>query len=492
MSATGLFAEFDAVTDDEWLAATEKSLRGRPVETLVKKTYEGLEIHPLTSADDLVDTAHVDTLPGQFPFVRGARAAGYRAHPWLIAQEIDIADSTKFNHSLKHALVNGQTAIFLGTKNCFDSRDDISAAFADVELESLPLLLAGEERAITTYRLLKEYLGDDKIVDLRGCLGFDPLHGLAENGVLNEDFFAQMPEYIADELDLFPALSFIAVRDDIYHEAGANAVQTLALVAATATEYLRMIIDHGLAVDFAARQPHFFLSIGENFFMEVAKLRAIKVIWAQIVRAFGGAKRAQGISLHARTGSRNKTRLDPHVNMLRTTSEALAAAIGGVDSLTLAPFDAPLGTSDDFSRRVARNVQLILQQELQLTNLIDPVGGSWHVEKLTDQLARAAWQLFQEIEARGGLQTCLQTGFIQREIEAVAQQRLRDLESQEAVLVGTNMYADANETLSFMQEQPQSRRHDNAIRTRSAAIPLKPLRLAEPFETLPGPSGVDA
>ena len=492
MSATGLFAEFDAVTDDEWLAATEKSLRGRPFETLVTKTYEGLEIHPLTSANDLADIAHVDTLPGQFPFVRGTRAAGYRAHPWLIAQEIDIADPTRFNRALREALANGQTAIFLSAKNNFDSVDDISAAFADVALESLPLLLAGEERAITTYRLLKEYLGDDKIVDLRGCLGFDPLHGLAENGVLNEDLFAQMPEYVADEHDLFPALSFIAVRDDIYHEAGANAVQALALVAATATEYMRMMIEHGLAVNVVALQPQFFLSIGENFFMEVAKLRAIKVIWAQIVRAFGGAKRTQGISLHARTGRRNKTCLDPHVNMLRTTSEALAAAIGGVDSLTLAPFDAPLGPSNDFSRRVARNVQLILQQELQLTNLIDPAGGSWHVEKLTDQLARAAWQLFQEIEARGGLQMCLQTGFVQREIEAVAQQRLRDLESQEAVLVGTNMYADPNETLSIIQKRPQSSRDDSAVHARSAAIPLKPLRLAEPFETLPGRSGVDA
>lgn len=489
MAASGLFTEFDPVTYEEWLAATSASLRGRSIATLIKSSYEGIDIHPLTCVDDLAAIAHVDTLPGQFPYARGTEAAGYHSGPWLIAQEIDISDPAAFNLALKHALANGQTAIVLSEANPFHTVEDIGAAFADIDLDTVPILLANETRTITTYRLLMDYLGKKRISKLHGGLGYDPLHGLARKGALNADAFEQMAAYVAEIHDSSPALRSIAVRSDIYHDAGANAVQELALVAATAIEYLRQMSERGLAVDLVAGKLQCFLNIGENFFTEVAKLRAIRLIWAQVIRAFGGDERSQKLRLHVRTGGRNKTRLDPQVNMLRATSEALAAAIGGVDSLMLAPFDAPLGQSEAFSRRIARNLQLILRHELQLTHLIDPAGGSWHVEKLTDQLARAAWKLLQETDARGGMLASLQSGYAQTEIEAVAEQRLRDMESREAVLVGSNMYADPNQTSPSSQRQPRPLDDDSGARDSILARPLDPIRLAESFEMASGPIG---
>ena len=267
-----------------------------------------------------------------------------------------------------------------------------------------------------------------------------------------------MAAYVCETADTAPALGAIAVSSDIYHQAGANAVQELACAAATAVEYLRRLSESGLDVALAADKLHFFLSIGEDFFIEIAKFRAIRLIWAQILRALELDESPGRIRVHARAGERNKTRRDPHVNMLRATSEALAAAIAGIDSLTLAPFDAPLRKSDAFSRRIARNLQLILGEELGLTRLIDPAGGAWHIERMTDQLARAAWRQFQAIEARGGMTACLQAGHIQREIEAVAKQRLRDVENGDSILVGSNRYADPDEAPPA--PLPQAPRHD--------------------------------
>ena len=240
-----------------------------------------------------------------------------------------------------------------------------------------------------------------------------------------------------------------------------------------------------------ARKLHFQLGIGENFFMEIAKFRAIKSLWAQVLRAFGVSTQDQRLWLHARSGLRNKTRRDRHVNLLRLTSEALAAAMGGVDSIWLPAFDAALETSDAFSRRLSRNLQLILQEEMQLTQLIDPAGGAWHVERLTDQLARRAWARFQEIEAQGGMLAALQSGAIQADIATVAQQRQNDLNNSDKILVGANAYVNDAESLPGTQA-PKTAVSGEADADEISITPLRPLRLAEAFEKPQSESGADA
>ncbi len=483
--AESLFAEFDAATHEDWLEAARASLRGRSLETLVSRSYEGIEIHPLIGEDVLSGIPQLDSLPGQYPFLRGTRAAGYRARPWLIAQEIDIAEPDKFNAALRDALANGQTAITLSDQLKLNESGDLLRALAGIDLRSYPLFARCDRRTPEIHQLMRAAFNNDELRQLRGCVGHDPLADLARTGRMSANAFERMQRHVLAAADMSPHLGSLSIGSAVYHDAGANAVQELAIVLATAVEYLRALGERGLDLNLVASKLQVVLGIGENFFMEVAKFRAVKLLWAQVLRAFGVGEDGQRIRLHARSGGRKLTRREPYVNLLRLTTEALSAAIGGIDSLTIAPFDQSLGKSDEFSRRLARNLQLILQEELQLTELIDPAGGSWAVETLTDELSRRAWEQFQAIEAAGGMVAALEAGTIQVEIEAVAEQRRRDLAAGVAILVGCNKYVDADEVLPEFQPQAQAGIRRDAAAGDVKVKPLKPLRLAEPFEAPP-------
>ena len=494
-----LFPEFDGVSRDQWIAAIEKSLRGRSLDSLTKRSYDGIDLSPIATVEDLADMPSCDSLPGQYPFRRGTRAAGYHESPWLIAQELDIPDPRTFNQALTEALANGQTAVVLGACPRIETIADLQTALRAIDLRQAPLFLAEGTLALNAYQLFRAALPAATLAQLSGCIGYDPLRDLALWGAAPKDCFERMAEHVKAVGEVSPKLGSIAVRVDVYHDAGASAAQELAIALATAVVYLRELTARGLHVNQVAGKTHFFLSAGENFFTEIAKLRALKMMWAQVARAFGADLEAQRIKLHARGARRNKSPLDVHNNILRATSEALAAALAGVDSITVPPFDAPLGQSDAFSRRLARNLQLILQEELRLTKLIDPAGGAWHIEKQTDQLAQAAWKRFQDIEAAGGLLAALGSGTIQACIEAVARQRKRDLAERKTVLVGSNIYPN-------LDDRPRSRNApakpvdnavDNALNNsmdnsmdndnqdeRLTVKPLSPLRLADDYARL--------
>jgi methylmalonyl-CoA mutase len=276
----------------------------------------------------------------------------------------------------------------------------------------------------------------------------DPLGVLARRGTLPlsleraYDEMAHLTEWATTHA---PNLQTIAVHGHPYHNGGGNAVQELAFTLATAVDYIRAMQQRGLNIDSIAPRLGFAFSLGSNVFMEIAKLRAARLIWSQAVVAFGGNEESQKMSIHARTGALNKTLQDPYVNMLRTTVESFAGAIGGCDSMHVAPFDDVFRQPDEFSRRIARNTQIILQEECNLTRLIDPAGGSWYIETLTDTLARDAWALFQEVEQQGGMFKALQAGMPQEKVAEVAKARAQALETRKDVLVGTNMYANLYE-----------------------------------------------
>ncbi|MCY4539199.1 MAG: methylmalonyl-CoA mutase family protein, partial [Chloroflexi bacterium] len=364
---TPLFAEFDRASREAWIAAIEQSLRGRSLDSLTTRSYEGFELSPVATAEDLDGISGCEGLPGQYPYLRGTRAAGYLQRPWLIAQEIDLPDPQAFNLALHDALANGQTAVVFGANPRTETVADLQTALAEIDLSRAPLLIADDASALNTCRLFGAAFGAEALAQLSGCIGYDPLHKLALTGSAPSDIFERMAQHARDVNQGSPRLGSIAVRGDAYHDAGASAVQELAIALATGVTYLREMTARGLDVCQVAGKMHFFLSIGENFFMEIAKLRAIKTMWSQVARAFGGDDEAQKIQLHARCASRNKSQIDPHTNILRATSEAMAAAIAGVDSITVPPFDAALGESGPLSRRIARNLQLILQDELRLT-----------------------------------------------------------------------------------------------------------------------------
>ncbi len=366
------FAEFSPSTYDEWLAALRDSLVDAEPESLVTRTAEGISIHPLPHPA----APHFPSDLGDASYPRASRGN------WLIAQEINIDEPREFNLVLQDALANGQTAIALAGGPRLQTPADLDMALADIDLAQYPVFAADA----AVFDWLRATRSAQEMANLRGCIGSP-----------SADYAALADRFSVAEA-VSPALGCVGISTAEQHANGADAVQELAFVLAAGADILRGLLGRGLSAEIVAPRLHVTLCIGEDFFMQIAKFRAVKSLWAQLTRAFGASESAQTLQLHARSGARNKSPESPHNNLLRLTCEATAAALAGVDSMTLAAFDAP--AEDAFSRRLSRNIQLILQHEVQLTRTIDPTRGSWHVERLTDELGRRAWAAFQRIEAQ--------------------------------------------------------------------------------------------
>lgn len=435
-----LFTEFSPPSYEAWVEATVKSLKGRPFSSLISQMVEGIEIRPFYTQADTADLLHIGTQPGQPPYVRGNSTT---PQPWLIAQNVSASKPKEINRRLKRGLSRGQTAVFWVPEATFTA-EDFRTTLAEADLTAVPLFLLGQHGLPLLAQLAAAK--DSDLTWLRGGLFHDPLAFLAAEGsfplVVAYDQTAVTCQWAQQNA---PHFATLAVLPLLYHEAGANAVQELALMLATAVHHIRELQERGLSVNSLAPQMWAVFAIGGDFFMEVAKFRAARLVWAQMIAAFGGDENAQKLKVHAQTAAANKSSLDPHVNMLRVTAEAFAAALGGVQSLQTTPYDERLHQTDEFSQRIARNVQIILQEEVNLTQLIDPAAGAYYVDILTDELARRSWALFQEIEAQGGILAALQNGFVQKQITQTAVIRQENLATRESVLVGTNMYPNLDE-----------------------------------------------
>lgn len=478
------FDKFPPPTHEEWQQAALDSLGGKPFDRLVTSTYEGIPLQPLYRREDVADLEAPRTVPGHAPYLRGIRAAGYLAQPWAIAQELAYPTPAGFNRALRFDLEHGQTAVNLlldGPTRAGRDPDsaqpgevgrggvslatveDLATALNGVDLSATPIYVRAGTAALPLLALLVAFLrrSGRSPADLNGCLEDDPLGVMAHEGALPlslgraYDEMAQLTLWAEKHA---PGLQTVAVHTYPYHNAGASAVQELAFGLATGVAYLRAMLRRGVGIAVAARQIRFDFAVGGNFFMEIAKLRAARLLWAQVVGAFGGDGEAQKMRQHARTARRNKPAVDPYVNMLRVTTEALSAAVAGVGSIHVAPYDEPIRNAgaenggDEFARRIARNVQVILQEEAHLTALIDPAGGSYAVESLTDQLAREAWTLFQEVERRGGMAEVLKDGFAQSHIDSVTAKRAANLATRRDVLVGVNQFANPSEPVIAADE----------------------------------------
>ena len=466
------FAEFPYPTYEEWRAESEKSLKGADwAKKLITRTYEGIELQPMYRMEDIEEVEHCHSLPGSFPFVRGTKATGYIEKAWDICQECAQPLADKWNTVIHQELDKGGTAInvvldqgtqtgvdgtqaeesLIGNGLSISNLDDMQRAFIGINLEKIPVFMPVGTSGIQMVSLMLAIMkanGQD-YHQLTGCIGMDPLDQLAKTGALSTSLVALYDEMAAavtwvnyNKLQV----RTILVQGQAYHDSGASAVQELAFVLATGVEYLRNMQERGVPIDVAAKQMCFSFSVGTKFFMEIAKLRAARMLWAQIVEAFGGTEEGQKMMIHARTSAFTKTVYDPYVNMLRTTTEAFSAVVGGVDSLHVGYFDEAIRPADAFAHRIARNTQIVLQQECNLTQPIDPAGGSWYVEKLTSMLGEKTWELFQEIESMGGLFQSLLQKHPQEKIAVVAKKRAEGFAKRKDVILGTNMYPNLLET----------------------------------------------
>lgn len=466
------FAEFAATTYEKWKDEAITSLKGGIFEKkLITKTYEDIDLEPIYTRDHADKLDQARSYPGFGNFLRGTKASGYITKPWVIAQRCDEAQPDKSNRLLRHELEKGSTGIHIVLDTPTQRGLDAGAAAPEEvgdqgvsvsTLQDMNELLLGVDVPQYDFHC---YTGASPVMiigllgalakthgwsatSIHGCAGADPLGALAANGTLPcqlDDLYDELAHTVAWTAENMPHLRSILVRGETYHDGGASAVQEIAYAMSTAIEYIRVLQFRGLPVDTIAASIRFSFSLGANYFMEIAKIRAARMVWAQIAGAFGGSEEAQKISIHARTSLFTKTVYDPYVNMLRTTTEAFSGVVGGVDSMEVTCFDEAVRPGDEFSRRIARNTQIMLQNECNLLQPVDPAGGSWYIETLTNQIAEKVWKLVQQLEELGGMSAALKQGHVQQSIQDVLKKRFRNLAVRADRAVGTNMYANGIE-----------------------------------------------
>jgi methylmalonyl-CoA mutase len=458
----------DKKTLDDWKATAEKELRGRSIEDLTWRTPEGIDVKPLYTAEDTEEIEHLNSLPGFAPYMRGVRASMYANRPWTIRQYAGFSTAEESNAFYKRNLAGGQqglsVAFDLATHRGYDSDhprvmgdvgkagvaidsvEDMKILFDDIPLDKVSVSMTMNGAVLPTlagYIVAAEEQG----------VGPEKLAGTIQNDILKEfmvrNTYIYPPEpsmrIVSDIIGYtsahMPKFNSISISGYHMQEAGANQVQELAFTLADGLEYVRTAVNSGLDIDKFAPRLSFFFCIGMNFFMEVAKLRAARLLWHRIVSQFDPKDpRSTMLRTHCQTSGVSLTEQDPYNNVMRTTIEAMAAVLGGTQSLHTNALDEAIALPTDFSARIARNTQLVLQEETGIPNVIDPLGGSYYVEALTNQLADEAWALIQEVEELGGMTKAVAEGMPKLRIEESATKKQARIDRGEEVIVGVNKY----------------------------------------------------
>jgi methylmalonyl-CoA mutase len=508
-------ADFPKKTLAEWQALAEKELGGKSPDGLASQTPEGIALKPLYTAEDLEQIETLGTLPGFPPYLRGVRATMYAGRPWTLRQYAGFSTAEESNAFFRENLRQGQTglsvAFDLATHRGYDSDhprvlgdvgkagvaidsvEDMKILFDGIPLQKmtvsmtmngavLPVLaafiVAGEEQGVPRAKLagtiqndiLKEFM-------VRNTYIYPPGPSMR--------IVADIIEYTAREMPRFNSISISG-----YHmqEAGATAVQELAFTLADGLDYVRAALARGLAIDAFAPRLSFFFCIGMNFFMEVAKLRAARLLWARLVQQFAPKNPASlALRMHCQTSGVSLTEQDPYNNIIRTTIEALAGVLGGTNSLHTNSFDEALALPTPFSARIARNTQLILAEEAALTHVVDPLGGSYFVESLTASLAEAAGALIAEIEALGGMTKATEAGIPKLKIEEAAARRQARIDRGEAAIVGVNKYrADSEEPIAIRAIDNTQVRERQIARLKALRAARDPARVQAALDALSG------
>jgi methylmalonyl-CoA mutase len=419
---SGLLAEFSPISTAEWEDAIRRDLKGQDyAKRLVWQTDDGIAVKPYYRREDLEGLDSLDLAPGDFPYTRGAA----RSNDWRIREEIEERDVTAANAAARAALDSGADEILF--------RHAVPTSGAE-----LSLLLKGLETAEIHFDAgpdapaLLALIARHK-PDLRGSLGFNPSSDLDAAAAMVRD----APEQIKP----------VVIGGAAFHESGGTTVQEIGFTVAAGIDYINQMSARGVDPEKSSRAVAFSLAIGRSYFFQIAKLRAFRKLWARAVDAFGCSKDAAKAAIYARTAQWDKSIYDSHVNILRSTTEAMSAAMGGCDSLAVAPFDETYRTADGFSRRLARNTQLILKREAWLDQVADPAGGAYFVEALTESIAREAWKLMQHVESIGGFRKAEHSGMIPGALAESRQKKEAAIAARRAVFIGTNQYPNLAERM---------------------------------------------
>ncbi len=458
---------------EAWQRAATKSAPGGDVAALTWHTPEGLAVKPLYTAADTADLPHADTLPGQAPFVRGPQPTMYAVRPWTVRQYAGFSTAEESNAFYRQALAAGgqgiSVAFDLATHRGYDSdhprvTGDVGKAGVAIDsVEDMKILFDGipldkVSVSMTMNGAVLPVLAGYIVAAEEQGVAQAALSGTIQNDILKEFLVRNtyiypptpsmriVADIIAYTAQHMPRFNSISISGYHLQEAGAPQALELAFTLADGREYVRAAIARGLDVDDFAGRLSFFFAIGMNFYLEVAKLRAARLLWCRIMETFG-PKNPKSLMLrtHCQTSGWSLTAQDPYNNVVRTTIEAMAAVFGGTQSLHTNSLDEAIALPTDFSSRIARNTQLILQEETHIPDVIDPWGGSYMMEKLTQDMADAAWKTMEEVEARGGMTAAVESGWAKLQIEAAAAHKQARIDAGRDVIVGVNKYKLADE-----------------------------------------------
>lgn len=448
-----LFSEFPPVSTEEWMAKITEDLKGADFEKkLVWRTNEGFKVQPLYRQEDLagLDT---DTKPGEFPYKRGTKAD----NSWHVRQNVSTKDIKAANAKSLDILNKGVDSLafcccgrLLEVSDLESLLEGICAECIELNFSTTPALAVEQAKALIAYFTKKGY----NLSNLKGSISYDPIASMMKHGV--ECDLSQAAQLVET---LMPLKKFrcLTAGAGLLADSGAYCYQELGYALAWGNEYMRSLTEAGVASEFVAKKIQFNLSISSNYFMEIAKFRAGRMLWAKIVEAYKPQchcqdKPADGICrcsckmfVNAHTSKYNQTLFDPYVNLLRSQTESMSAALAGVNSIVVTPFDAPYQSSDEFSERLARNQQLLLMEESHLDKVVDPAGGSYYIENLTEALAEQAWKLFLSIEEEGGMMAMVKAGKVQEAVNATNAARHENAAKRKEGLLGTNQFPNIKE-----------------------------------------------
>ena len=500
-------AEFPPKTLAEWRALAEKDLGGKSIDALTWQTPEGIAVKPLYTAEDLAALETLGSLPGFPPYLRGPRATMYAHRPWTIRQYAGFSTAEDSNRFYRENLKAGQmglsVAFDLATHRGYDSDHprvvgDVGKAGVAIDsVEDMKILFDGipldkMSVSMTMNGAVLPVLAGYIVAAEEQGVPQEKLSGTIQNDILKEfmvrntyiyppapsmRIVADIIEYTAQHMPKFNSISISG-----YHmqEAGATAVQELAFTLADGLDYVRAALSKGLKIDDFAPRLSFFFCIGMNFFMEVAKLRAARLLWARLVAPFAPKNPASlALRTHCQTSGVSLTEQDPYNNIVRTTIEALAAVLGGTQSLHTNSFDEAMALPTPFSAKIARNTQLLLAEESGVSHVVDPLGGSYYVESLTHAVAEAAWSLIQEVEALGGMTKAVESGMPKLRIEESAARRQARIDRGEEVIVGVNKYkSDTPDQVDILDIDNTKVREQQVARLQRIRAARDPQRVA--------------
>ncbi len=481
-----LFAEFPPVSREEWEAVIQKDLKGADYQKkLVWKTHEGIDVRPYYRKEDVSGLEFLHSAPGEFPYVRGKFHKGQN---WLNRQDIFVDSVKKAAGKAKEAVEKGAGSVaFILPGNKKFTAQDIEALTENLCLDTTEVnFITGENAAEVLEHFLSHANGRADKSLVKASVDFDPIGSLTISGNFYEsqkDSFATAKNLI-ENVSAWPNVKVLAVNGQYFQNAGSSLVQELGFSLAIGNEYIQELTNRGIPAGQVSGALKFSFATGTNYFMEIAKIRAARLLWAKLVEAWGGSREEACMNIHTTTARFNKSVYDPFTNLLRTTTESMSAILGGADSVTTEPFDIIFREeSSELAERIARNTQIVLREEACLGKIKDPSAGSYYIESLTASIAGEAWKLFLQVQEKGGYVEAFKQVFVQEQVAATAKVRMNQIAARGETILGLNQFPNLLEKVTGSVDPNVLDKKQN-ISSRPLAAPLQLVRGSEELEKM--------